>query len=86
MNDFDRVSTEEVAAGGRLSPLPPVILSFLPQVCGTDNKTYDSSCQLFAAKCNLEGTKRGHRLHLDYTGPCKREPRALGHFKALTKD
>ncbi|XP_036372765.1 SPARC-like protein 1 [Megalops cyprinoides] len=40
-------------------------------VCGTDNKTYDTSCELFATKCNLEGTKRGHRLHLDYTGPCK---------------
>ncbi|XP_037530847.1 SPARC-like protein 1 [Nematolebias whitei] len=40
-------------------------------VCGTDNKTYDTSCELFATKCNLEGTKRGHKLHLDYTGPCK---------------
>lgn len=73
-------------SGGWLSPPLSVILSFLPQVCGTDNKTYDSSCQLFAAKCNLEGTKRGHRLHLDYTGPCKREPQAPGHYKVLTKD
>ncbi|XP_069048762.1 SPARC-like protein 1 [Lepisosteus oculatus] len=40
-------------------------------VCGTDNKTYDTSCQLFATKCNLDGTKKGHRLHLDYAGPCK---------------
>ncbi|KAG5848353.1 hypothetical protein ANANG_G00097590 [Anguilla anguilla] len=40
-------------------------------VCGTDNKTYDTSCELFATKCNLEGTKKGHRLHLDYTGSCK---------------
>ncbi|TRY94333.1 hypothetical protein DNTS_026331 [Danionella cerebrum] len=40
-------------------------------VCGTDNKTYDSSCQLFATKCGLEGTKVGHRLHLDYSGSCK---------------
>ncbi|XP_051241600.1 SPARC-like protein 1 [Dicentrarchus labrax] len=40
-------------------------------VCGTDNKTYETSCELFATKCNLEGTKRGHRLHLDYTGSCK---------------
>uniref|UniRef100_A0A1A8CAQ5 SPARC-like 1 n=1 Tax=Nothobranchius kadleci TaxID=1051664 RepID=A0A1A8CAQ5_NOTKA len=44
------------------------------QVCGTDNKTYDTSCELFATKCNLEGTKKGHRLHLDYTGPCKLIP------------
>ncbi|XP_071244020.1 SPARC-like [Salvelinus alpinus] len=41
------------------------------KVCGTDNVTYDTSCELFATKCNLEGTKRSHRLHLDYTGPCK---------------
>nr|XP_023654954.1 SPARC-like protein 1 isoform X1 [Paramormyrops kingsleyae] len=40
-------------------------------VCGTDNKTYDSTCLFFATKCNLKGTKRGHRLHLDYAGPCK---------------
>lgn len=45
----------------------------LLQVCGTDNKTYDTSCDLFATKCKLEGTKKGHRLHLDYTGSCKRE-------------
>uniref|UniRef100_A0A1A8Q590 SPARC-like 1 n=1 Tax=Nothobranchius rachovii TaxID=451742 RepID=A0A1A8Q590_9TELE len=44
------------------------------QVCGTDNKTYGTSCELFATKCNLEGTKKGHRLHLDYTGPCKLIP------------
>lgn len=41
------------------------------KVCGTDNKTYDSACQLFATKCTLEGTKKGHKLHLDYIGPCK---------------
>ncbi|XP_029359732.1 SPARC-like protein 1 [Echeneis naucrates] len=46
-------------------------------VCGTDNKTYDTSCELFAAKCNLDGTKKGHRLHLDYTGPCKLIPPCL---------
>ncbi|KAJ8254965.1 hypothetical protein GJAV_G00199390 [Gymnothorax javanicus] len=40
-------------------------------VCGTDNKTYDSSCHFFATKCALEGTKKGHKLHLDYIGPCK---------------
>ncbi|CDQ76395.1 unnamed protein product [Oncorhynchus mykiss] len=39
-------------------------------VCGTDNVTY-TPCEFFATKCNLEGTKRGHRLHLDYTGVCK---------------
>lgn len=44
-----------------------------PKVCGTDNQTYVTSCELFATKCNLEGTKKGQRLHLDYTGPCKRE-------------
>ncbi|XP_056892620.1 SPARC-like protein 1 [Takifugu flavidus] len=58
------------------SECPPSVNDF-DSVCGTDNKTYDSSCQLFAAKCNLEGTKRGHRLHLDYTGPCKLIPSCL---------
>ena len=48
-----------------------VCCSSLLQVCGTNNKTYDTACALFATKCNLEGTKRGHKLHLDYTGPCK---------------
>uniref|UniRef100_A0A3B3V6A1 SPARC-like 1 n=1 Tax=Poecilia latipinna TaxID=48699 RepID=A0A3B3V6A1_9TELE len=46
-------------------------------VCGTDNKTYDTSCELFATKCNLEGTKRGYKLHLDYTGPCKLIPQCV---------
>ncbi|XP_054897705.1 SPARC-like protein 1 [Poeciliopsis prolifica] len=46
-------------------------------VCGTDNKTYDTSCELFATKCNLEGTKRGSKLHLDYTGPCKLIPQCV---------
>uniref|UniRef100_A0A3P9AL32 Secreted protein, acidic, cysteine-rich (osteonectin) n=1 Tax=Esox lucius TaxID=8010 RepID=A0A3P9AL32_ESOLU len=41
------------------------------QVCATDNTTYDSSCHFFAHKCSLEGTKKGHKLHLDYIGPCK---------------
>ncbi|KAK2817078.1 hypothetical protein Q5P01_025269 [Channa striata] len=49
----------------------PTSLNDFDHVCGTDNKTYDSSCELFATKCHLEGTKKGHRLHLDYTGPCK---------------
>ncbi|XP_042370294.1 SPARC-like, partial [Plectropomus leopardus] len=40
-------------------------------VCGTDNKTYDSSCHFFATKCALEGTKKGHKLHIDYIGSCK---------------
>ncbi|XP_062289011.1 SPARC-like protein 1 [Scomber scombrus] len=52
---------------------PPSVNEF-DHVCGTDNKTYDTSCELFATKCNLEGTKKGHRLHLDYTGPCKLIP------------
>lgn len=52
----------------------PPSLNELDHVCGTDNVTYDTSCELFATKCNLEGTKKGHRLHLDYTGPCKLIP------------
>ncbi|KAM6940837.1 SPARC-like protein 1 [Lycodopsis pacificus] len=55
------------------SECPPGVNEF-DHVCGTNNKTYDTSCELFATKCNLEGTKRGHRLHLDYTGPCKLIP------------
>ncbi|XP_065121333.1 SPARC-like protein 1 [Paramisgurnus dabryanus] len=49
----------------------PTSMNEFDHVCGTDNKTYDTSCQLFSTKCGLEGTKKGHRLHLDYTGPCK---------------
>ncbi|ROL42580.1 SPARC [Anabarilius grahami] len=52
------------------SECPPSLNDF-DHVCGTDNKTYDTSCQLFATKCGLDGTKIGHRLHLDYTGSCK---------------
>ncbi|XP_041839356.1 SPARC-like protein 1 [Melanotaenia boesemani] len=55
------------------SECPPSVNEF-DRVCGTDNKTYDTSCELFATKCNLEGTKKGQRLHLDYTGPCKLIP------------
>ncbi|XP_010020235.1 PREDICTED: SPARC-like protein 1 [Nestor notabilis] len=43
-------------------------------VCGTDNKTYDGTCQLFGTKCQLEGTKMGRQLHLDYLGSCKYIP------------
>ncbi|XP_054028648.1 SPARC-like protein 1, partial [Dryobates pubescens] len=43
-------------------------------VCGTDNKTYPGTCQLFGTKCQLEGTKLGHQLHLDYMGSCKAIP------------
>ncbi|XP_053831597.1 SPARC-like protein 1 isoform X2 [Vidua macroura] len=43
-------------------------------VCGTDNKTYDGTCQLFGTKCQLEGTKIGRQLHLDYMGSCKHIP------------
>ncbi|KAM7418186.1 hypothetical protein PAMA_017706 [Pampus argenteus] len=49
----------------------PVAEGEFEHVCGTDNKTYDTSCQFFATKCTLEGTKKGHKLHLDYIGPCK---------------
>uniref|UniRef100_H0X100 SPARC like 1 n=2 Tax=Otolemur garnettii TaxID=30611 RepID=H0X100_OTOGA len=51
---------------------PPTKL--LDQVCGTDNQTYPSSCHLFATKCRLEGTKKGHQLQLDYFGACKSIP------------
>ncbi|XP_019408350.1 PREDICTED: SPARC-like protein 1 isoform X2 [Crocodylus porosus] len=43
-------------------------------ICGTDNKTYEGICQLFGMKCQLEGTKMGHQLHLDYIGSCKYIP------------
>ncbi|EHB12358.1 SPARC-like protein 1 [Heterocephalus glaber] len=46
----------------------------LDQACGTDNQTYASSCHLFATKCRLEGTKKGHQLQLDYFGACKSIP------------
>ncbi|XP_035034104.1 SPARC-like protein 1 isoform X2 [Hippoglossus stenolepis] len=58
------------------SQCPPSVNEF-DHVCGTDNKTYITSCELFASKCNLEGTKRGHKLHLDYTGPCKLIPQCV---------
>uniref|UniRef100_A0A2K6G8Y6 SPARC like 1 n=2 Tax=Propithecus coquereli TaxID=379532 RepID=A0A2K6G8Y6_PROCO len=51
---------------------PPTKL--LDQVCGTDNQTYASSCHLFATKCRMEGTKKGHQLQLDYFGACKSIP------------
>ncbi|XP_028942878.1 SPARC-like protein 1 [Antrostomus carolinensis] len=44
------------------------------RVCGTDNKTYEGTCQLFGTKCQLEGTKMGRQLHLDYMGSCKYIP------------
>uniref|UniRef100_A0A4W4GGN7 SPARC-like 1 n=1 Tax=Electrophorus electricus TaxID=8005 RepID=A0A4W4GGN7_ELEEL len=56
---------------------PSENLTELEHVCGTDNQTYQTSCHLFATKCHLEGTKKGHRLHLDYSGPCKFIPPCL---------
>lgn len=35
------------------------------KVCSND-KTFDYSCYFFAIKCTLKGTKKGHKLHLDY--------------------
>ncbi|XP_075901012.1 SPARC-like protein 1 [Nelusetta ayraudi] len=55
----------------------PASVNEYDHVCGTDNKTYDTSCELFATKCKLEGTKKGHRLHLDYTGSCKLIPECV---------
>uniref|UniRef100_A0A3P9N9P0 SPARC-like 1 n=1 Tax=Poecilia reticulata TaxID=8081 RepID=A0A3P9N9P0_POERE len=55
----------------------PSSMNTFEHVCGTDNKTYDTLCELFATKCNLEGTKRGYKLHLDYTGPCKLIPQCV---------
>ncbi|NIG59961.1 SPARC isoform X1 [Pontoporia blainvillei] len=49
----------------------PVPIGEFEKVCSNDNKTFDSSCHFFATKCTLEGTKKGHKLHLDYIGPCK---------------
>uniref|UniRef100_A0A670IIS7 SPARC n=2 Tax=Podarcis muralis TaxID=64176 RepID=A0A670IIS7_PODMU len=55
----------------------PASTAVFEKVCGTDNKTYDTSCHFFATKCTLEGTKKGHKLHLDYIGPCKFIPECL---------
>ncbi|XP_073456888.1 SPARC-like protein 1 [Aquarana catesbeiana] len=60
------------------------------RVCGTDNKTYSSDCYLFATKCQLDGTKEGGHLHLDYQGPCKYIPPCtdyeLAHFPFRMRD
>uniref|UniRef100_A0A8C4N3T9 Secreted protein, acidic, cysteine-rich (osteonectin) n=1 Tax=Eptatretus burgeri TaxID=7764 RepID=A0A8C4N3T9_EPTBU len=60
------------------------------KVCGTDNRTYDSSCHLFAHKCSLDGTKKGRKLHLDYYGPCKKIseclPNELAQFPLRMRD
>ncbi|XP_075193397.1 SPARC-like protein 1 [Anomaloglossus baeobatrachus] len=59
-------------------------------VCGTDNKTYTSTCHLFGTKCHLEGTKERSHLHLDYQGPCKYIPPCteyeLTHFPFRMRD
>lgn len=54
----------------------PAPVGEFEKVCSNDNKTFDSSCHFFATKCTLEGTKKGHKLHLDYIGPCKYIPPA----------
>lgn len=72
MNEFQHVSMSKILQL-RLESLIFVTVFISIQVCGTDNKTYDTSCKLFATKCKLEGTKRGNKLHLDYAGPCKCE-------------
>ncbi|XP_075045642.1 SPARC-like protein 1 [Mixophyes fleayi] len=60
------------------------------RVCGTDNKTYNSVCHLFGTKCQLQGTKEGNHLHLDYQGPCKYIPPCtdyeLVHFPFRMRD
>ncbi|KAH0512217.1 SPARC protein [Microtus ochrogaster] len=55
----------------------PAPIGEFEKVCSNDNKTFDSSCHFFATKCTLEGTKKGHKLHLDYIGPCKYIPACL---------
>ncbi|XP_058148645.1 SPARC isoform X1 [Dasypus novemcinctus] len=55
----------------------PAPIGEFEKVCSNDNKTFDSSCHFFATKCTLEGTKKGHKLHLDYIGPCKYIPPCL---------
>ncbi|KAL8212095.1 UNVERIFIED_CONTAM: hypothetical protein K2H54_037010 [Gekko kuhli] len=71
------------------SNCPPSTAVF-EKVCGTDNKTYETSCHFFATKCTLEGTKKGHKLHLDYIGPCKLIPDChdaeLGEFPLRMRD
>ncbi|XP_063281363.1 SPARC-like protein 1 [Pelobates fuscus] len=52
-------------------------------VCGTDNKTYESPCHLFGTKCKLEGTKEGNSLHLDYQGSCKYIPHCTDYELAV---
>ncbi|KAG2465441.1 SPRC protein, partial [Polypterus senegalus] len=47
------------------------LIAFSFQVCGTDNRTYESSCHLFTAKCFSEGAQRRPGLHLDYLGACR---------------
>ncbi|XP_069486559.1 SPARC-like protein 1 [Ambystoma mexicanum] len=56
---------------------PPTII--FDQVCGTDNQTYNSECHLFGTKCQLEETKNGSHLHLDYRGSCKHIPPCSEH-------
>ncbi|KAF6083082.1 secreted protein acidic and cysteine rich [Phyllostomus discolor] len=64
----------------------PAPIGEFEKVCSNDNKTFDSSCHFFATKCTLEGTKKGHKLHLDYIGPCKFLPPPPFSFLSINQE
>nr|KAF6350225.1 secreted protein acidic and cysteine rich [Myotis myotis] len=47
--------------------------------CQNHHCKHGKVCELDESntKCTLEGTKKGHKLHLDYIGPCKYIPPCL---------